>query len=191
MYCENCGHKMEGSDKFCTKCGTLFRPEGKEHNSATPISEEKWWQRLLKVIYILLYVGGIGLVCVISFSTMPHPTLDGNLSTIQCDNGKSYAPERNSIYLYGDSLSSYDDEHARILCAYDTTNYYSSNYPAPSYKNYIFYPHLNTPDYTSWFFGSLLALFLTWLVLKLIRLGVQYVAIGSKPRWQKEFKKLY
>ena len=189
MHCENCGNKLDNSDKFCTKCGTPVQLEGKEHISKHSASEEKWWYRLLKVAYILLYVGSIGIVCIVAFSTMPHRTLDGNLSTIQCNNGKSYAPAENSIYVYGDSLSSYDDKNARILCAYDRTNYYS--YTAPAYKNYTFVPSYNEADYGSWYFYSLLALFITWTILKLIRLGVQYVAFGSKPRWQKEFKKLY
>lgn len=189
MHCQNCGHRLDASDKFCTKCGTAVHSEIKEQTHTSAASEGKWWYRLLKVAYILSYVFSIGLVLIISYSAMPQRTLDGNLSLIKCNNGTNYAPEKNSIYLYGDSLSSYQDENARILCAYDTTNYY--RYTAPSYKNYTFAPYYIEPDYSSWFFYSLLALLITWSVLKLIRLGVQYIAFGHSPRWVKEFKKLY
>ncbi len=189
MFCEKCGNKLDSSDKFCTKCGAPVHSESNKRIFITPASGEKWWYRLLKVAYILLYVGSIGVVCVAAFSSIPHRTLDENLSTIQCNNGKSYAPGNNSIYLYGDSLSSYDDEKARILCAYDRTNYYS--YSAPAYKNYTFVPSYNEADYGPWFFYSLLALLMTWTILKLIRLGVQYVVFATKPIWKKEFKKLY
>jgi len=189
MHCENCGASLRSEDKFCTKCGT---PVHKAAAIPVPsVSEEKWWYRLLKVAYILLYVISIGIVLVVSYSAMPHRTLNGDLSTIQCDNGKSYAPSKNSIYLFSETLSYSDDQDARILCAYDTTNYYSSYYRAPSYKNYTFYPHYDEADYSSWFFGSLVALLITWGVLKLIRIGVQYIAFGNKPRWGKEIKKLY
>jgi hypothetical protein len=47
------------------------------------------------------------------------------------------------------------------------------------------------PDYGSWFFYSLLALFIVWGLLKLVRIGVLYIALGGKPAWKKEFKKFY
>lgn len=177
-------------DKFCTKCGTRVHSEVKERPVAS-VSEAKWWYRLLKVVYIILYVGSIGLVCIIAFSGMPQRSLNGDLSIIQCNNGKNYAPAKNSIYIYSDSLSYSDDQDARILCAYDTTNYYSTYLTAPSYKNYTFVPSYNEVGYGSWFFYSVLALLIDWLVLKLVRVGVQYVAFGNKPRWKEELKKLY
>jgi polyferredoxin len=55
MYCENCGHKLDSLDKFCTKCGEHIQSVTKAHSTAA-ISDEKWWYRLLKVAYILLYL---------------------------------------------------------------------------------------------------------------------------------------
>ena len=55
MNCENCGNKLDSSDKFCTKCGTQVHSEVKEHPVAF-VSEEKWWLRLLSVAYIVLYL---------------------------------------------------------------------------------------------------------------------------------------
>jgi hypothetical protein len=58
MFCENCGNKFEGSDRFCTKCGHRILPaapkEGSVHSA--PIPNDRWWYRLLKVLYIFLYI---------------------------------------------------------------------------------------------------------------------------------------
>lgn len=54
MNCDNCGNKLDSSDKFCTKCGT--RVDDKPHLATSDVSNEKWWLRLLKVGYILLYI---------------------------------------------------------------------------------------------------------------------------------------
>jgi len=59
MFCEYCGNRIDDLHKFCTKCGRATSTnkdkeiisEDKTHVSL----EEKWWQRLLKVVYILLY----------------------------------------------------------------------------------------------------------------------------------------
>lgn len=59
MYCNNCGSKISGGNKFCTECGhpTLETKEPDIHFSDVPVNQnEKWWQRLSKVIYIVLYI---------------------------------------------------------------------------------------------------------------------------------------
>jgi hypothetical protein len=54
MFCEHCGTKIEESYKFCTKCGhSTFVVNEKEKKLTT---DEKWWHRLVKVVYITLYV---------------------------------------------------------------------------------------------------------------------------------------
>ena len=58
MYCENCGNKLDESDKFCTKCGhsiTLTQAKASAQQVAFLLNE-KWWWRLFKVIYIILYI---------------------------------------------------------------------------------------------------------------------------------------
>jgi hypothetical protein len=68
MYCENCGHKNDESHKYCTKCGysisfTSGRPEAKP---TPPLSfDERWWHRLLKVVYIFLYLQILWIVPVV------------------------------------------------------------------------------------------------------------------------------
>ena len=55
MFCENCGNKLKEGHKFCTKCGHSNVSEAKEEKSPT-LSDDKWWYRLAKVIYVLLYL---------------------------------------------------------------------------------------------------------------------------------------
>jgi len=55
MFCENCGNKLKEGHKFCTKCGHSNVQEIKE-KKAPVLSDEKWWHRLSKVLYVLLYL---------------------------------------------------------------------------------------------------------------------------------------
>jgi predicted nucleic acid-binding Zn ribbon protein len=188
-FCANCGNKIENGASFCEKCGAPIHLNNNRKQGVQTPAELKAWYRFLKVVYVLLFIVSVGFVCIVAFTTIPQRTLDGNLSMIKCENGKSYAPAKNSIYVYGDSLSYYDDQDARILCEYDSTNYYSLT--AASYQNYTFAPAYIEPDYSSWFFYTALALLIVWTILKLIRIGVQYVVLGGKPHWAQEFKKFY
>lgn len=59
MYCENCGNKIEENHKFCTKCGQSIDSVNVNGISSKQIHstvDEKWWHRLLKVIYIIGYL---------------------------------------------------------------------------------------------------------------------------------------
>ena len=59
MFCEQCGNKIESSHKFCTKCGRSKVGEVGDNEAGQPVlsvSKDGWWQRLLKVAYILLYI---------------------------------------------------------------------------------------------------------------------------------------
>ncbi len=55
MFCENCGNKLKDDHKFCTNCGNSNTPEIKEEKSQA-LTDEKWWYRLSKVFYVLLYL---------------------------------------------------------------------------------------------------------------------------------------
>src|SRR3989344_3956885 len=55
MFCENCGNKLEKGHKFCMKCGHSNLPETRKEKEPV-LSDEKWWSRLAKVIYIGLYL---------------------------------------------------------------------------------------------------------------------------------------
>lgn len=61
MFCENCGAKNEKSYKFCIKCGeammqNIIHKEKPSNNQSPLISDEKWWYRLFKVVYIFFYI---------------------------------------------------------------------------------------------------------------------------------------
>ncbi len=67
MFCENCGNKIQDDYKFCTKCGNPFGSSVHKDSSQKPvtITDEKWWQRLLKVSYIISYIPLILVVIVV------------------------------------------------------------------------------------------------------------------------------
>lgn len=59
MFCEHCGTKIDSSFKFCTVCGqsiTQTKAENQNTQIPTNVSGDNWWQRLLKVAYIILYI---------------------------------------------------------------------------------------------------------------------------------------
>lgn len=68
MYCENCGNKIDSTYKFCTKCGNPAVLEVKNHpvtQQVPAVSNDRWWQRLLKVVYIFLYLQILWIVPVV------------------------------------------------------------------------------------------------------------------------------
>ena len=188
IFCHKCGNKLEATDEFCQSCGTkiVSAPENKHTSSHKSLKrndlEKKAWYRALKVIYIIFIVIAMLVIGTVSWSSKPEKSLDGEKSLISCNNGKSYAPSRNSIYPYGEDLSSYDDEHARILCKYDSTNYYSSYFSGYIEKNYTFNPAYEDMKYGSWVGYTILAFFILWLVSYLVKIGFFYIAIGEKPK---------
>lgn len=58
MFCENCGNKIEKDHKFCIKCGYATSPIYTDAKIETKniIKNDRWWYRLLKVIYVFLYL---------------------------------------------------------------------------------------------------------------------------------------
>lgn len=58
MYCEHCGNKLDGAHKFCTKCGNPTASEAVIKSSSATIQnlDQKWWMRLAKVVYVVLYL---------------------------------------------------------------------------------------------------------------------------------------
>ncbi len=131
MFCEKCGEKLDSKDKFCVGCGNSVNKE-KELKNHTLNKENKWWVRLFRVIYILLYI--------------PLPfTLYGVWTS-------------NDVYTYYD--------------------YYSK-------KN------ISYGSFADAFWYSLLTFVIWVIVLRLIKISVKYIAIGQKPEWEKELKKIY
>ena len=188
-FCHKCGKKLETGDEFCQSCGAKISIDVNNKNLSSYKSlkradlEKKAWYRGLKVIYIVVIVVAVLAIGAISWLSKPTKTIDGYNSSIVCNNGKSYAPNKNSIYLYGweTELDSSNDKDARILCEYDTLNFYAhSNEFIP--KNYTFSPVYEDLKYGSWIGYSLLSFFVLWLFVYLIRIGFFYIAIGEKPK---------
>lgn len=129
MYCENCGNKLDTSHKFCTKCGhSAASTDSKITKQNHSTLDERWWHRLLKVLYIIAY---LPLLLIIPL-------------------------------VWSENSSSYD--------------YYSRTY---------------TDTIGEAFWYSLLTLVIYMAVVRLIKIAVLYIAVGRKPEWKKEFKKLF
>tara|TARA_B100000745_G_scaffold296660_1_gene242426 strand:- start:7615 stop:7998 length:384 start_codon:yes stop_codon:yes gene_type:complete len=127
MFCENCGNKLKEGHKFCTKCGHSNAPDEKEGKSFV-LSDEKWWYRLAKVVYVLLYAPLLILIPLVWSENAPR-------------------------------YSSYFDE------------YYGS--------------------YGEAFWYSVLTLVIYIVVVRLIKITFLYITLAQKPKWKKEFKKLF
>lgn len=133
MFCHKCGNEIKGNDRFCTKCGaSVFEAEkaAKHAQHSTPITPDKWWQRLLKVVYIIIWLQILWIVpAVWSLNSTDYTYVGGQYQTI------------------------------------DTTG--------------------------SAFWYSILAIIIFVVVVRLIKITVLYIALGQKPDWQKQFKKLF
>lgn len=56
MFCEECGNKIKDGHKFCIKCGYSIVSNSPENKKRELVDNEKWWHRLLKVLYIISYI---------------------------------------------------------------------------------------------------------------------------------------
>jgi len=75
MFCKNCGNKIEKDLKFCTKCGNSVVYNEKENfkiNQKIIILNDKWWHRLLKVIYIITYIPLLLIVPLVWSENLPY-----------------------------------------------------------------------------------------------------------------------
>ena len=76
MFCENCGNKIQDGHKFCIKCGhlateNLSRSSEKSQNTN---NNERWWHRLLRVLYIVAYLPLLGIIPAVWSSYVPYCT---------------------------------------------------------------------------------------------------------------------
>jgi len=192
IFCHKCGSKLEKEQDACVSCGAnvSIKLNDIETSSTTQNSnrinlETKVWYRALKVFYIAVISV---LFCIIAEShwfSVPSKTINDKKSSIVCGNGKSYAPGQTqiNIWRFEKELDSYDDNKARILCKYDTLNFYS--YSEYIEKNYVFIPGYDEPgyeDWMKWLKGVSFSFLILWLVTYLIKIGFFYIFIGEKPQ---------
>jgi energy-coupling factor transporter transmembrane protein EcfT len=75
----------------------------------------KWWYRLLKVVYLIVLIAGILFIVLMVYSSN-GPQFDNNASYIKCSNGKEVQLKSNDIFLYYDFLSPGDQKIAEGKC---------------------------------------------------------------------------
>lgn len=56
MFCHKCGAKNDESSKYCIKCGQSLQHEKNIQFKPVSDHEQKWWMRLAKVVYVILYL---------------------------------------------------------------------------------------------------------------------------------------
>ena len=74
MFCEKCGSKTKQGHQFCTECGhpseeVVFV---QKNEPAKENSNERWWHRLLRVLYIFSYLPLIGFIILAWNENLPH-----------------------------------------------------------------------------------------------------------------------
>jgi hypothetical protein len=67
MFCEKCGNKNDESHKFCIKCGhpAIAVIDQCVKSNLVKNLEERWWHRLFKVIYVMMYIQILWIVPVV------------------------------------------------------------------------------------------------------------------------------
>ena len=121
MFCKKCNNQINLDDKFCSKCG-----------QSVPTLNDKWWHRLLKVLYIIAY--------------LPLPLI--------------------------------------VLGVWESNKPYS-------YYSYYSNTTISYGSYGAAFWYSILTIAIYFLVLRLIKISVLYVALGYKPDWKHQFSKFF
>jgi len=191
IFCHKCGKQLAPSDSFCQSCGVKIIGETAGKNISEPTElkrkdlEKRAWFRALKVVYIIVIVITVLAAGAISWSEKPQKTIDVDKSTIACNNGKLYVPNKNKIDLYGwnTDLSYSEDRDARILCKYDSLDFYN-HLGETIEKNYTFMPIFNDVKYGAWIGYSLVVYLILGLIFYLVRAGFFYIAVGEKPNWK-------
>lgn len=152
--------------------------------------EDKLLYRLVKVIYIIVFLLS-GLIAIfIGWESRPQPEVDDEKSRIACDNGKNYKLSANRIYVYSvdtTSLSNYQDEEARKLCQYGVLNDYSTSYrnlATPTHQNYQLKIVEGTRgSWTNAILWWVLGIAGSYVALNLIRETINYILFGKPFDW--------
>lgn len=81
--------------------------------------EGKIWYRLLKVVFIALFVLGVAYIVFISLGDEPIKIIDSEKSEIMCDNGHAW--KASALSCSPENIDSLCDSEARKLCTREVT----------------------------------------------------------------------
>jgi len=62
MFCKKCGNDIKTDGKFCIKCGAPLEKGNTEIRQPELTFNDKWWHRLLRVLYIIAYLPLLGII---------------------------------------------------------------------------------------------------------------------------------
>ncbi len=132
------------------------------------ILEKKLRYRLLKVIYFTVLL--LLLVAVIIWLNESYDRKFSNdLSYIQCSNWTIYNLSTNSVYLYSDYISSYDEEKFTNWC----------NQNGKNDNTFKLVSRYTEKDWTSIFKYSILCLIVMFLVTEILKRILYYIVLGA------------
>lgn len=143
--------------------------------------ENKPWFRFLKVVYIVAIIISVCSIGIFSWAMKPQKVIDYDKSYYQCHNDRDhiYILEKNKMYLSSDTFLRTEDSIARFNCRDD-----KSINIKPVDKNYdLNVIHKYDYGHGNWLGYTLLALFIMWVIFRLISIAFFYIAIGEKPQF--------
>lgn len=144
---------------------------------------QKWWYRLLKVVYIGSYLLALIFIIAVASEAWPTTYTDTYNSLIKCINGNTYTAGVNGISIASDGgfILPSEEIDARKLCEYGIVNDYLGSYSTPPSKNY----EIQTVPVTTGSWKEVLKIFaigvvIGVLVLEAVRRVFLYVLTGRK-----------
>ena len=72
MFCKKCGNDIKTDGKFCIKCGAPLEKGNTEIQQPEPSHNEKWWHRLLKVLYIIVHLPLLVIIPLVWSANKPY-----------------------------------------------------------------------------------------------------------------------
>lgn len=138
------------------------------------MSENKAWYRLLKVIYILVWIIAFIIIGFITYLQHPYSSINYYKIGYTCNSGKSWEfYPTNSVYdLTNPGFTDSDEENVRKTCEYgvdykNNTQQLSAPLPAKNYTLYFIYDNYGSSNGMGW------ALFISFFVLFIVIEGVK------------------
>jgi hypothetical protein len=140
----------------------------------------KVWYRLLKVIYVLIFIP-IFILSFFSGYLSTKPEFDNEKSYIKCDDGREFGLDENGIYLYSSYVYSEDNEKIKQMCSSNELDEI-----AKKYGGYIIleknYKLISVYENRDWFRAikiSLLSIIGAIFFFELIKRVFYYIVLGS------------